>query len=357
MKTNFPVIAFSDSTATAEEVNARSDDDDRRGIAMREALFKAVLMLVALMVLPGLAWSQDAQQNPTLIVAGQRGQIPVLQMNGKSYVDIDALARLTNSSLSFKGNQVILTPPGSASSTPSAAPEPSAPAGQLKLVAAKEQPADPEPSDAPEQTKPAATDQKPAANESDEDRTAALAKAAQNPIANLISFPLQNNTAFGIGPYERAQNVLNIQPVIPFHISEKWNLITRTILPVVWQPNDQPTQGLVWRWRFESQLVPVSGQARQVDLGRRAGIRSSDSHRRATRSGKVQPGTVGCRVIDSRSLGHWRTGQQRLVGGGAARTGSGEPDAAAMVRQLQHEEGLVLHHLADHHCRLACPKR
>ncbi len=208
---------------------------------MREKLFKAVLMLVALLVLPGLAWSQDAPQNLTLIVAGQPGQIPIVQMNGKSYVDVDALARLTNSSLSFKGNQVILTPPGSAPSTPP--PEPSASAGQLKLVAAKERSEDPEPAEAPDQTKPAAAGQKPAEPESEESKTAALAKAAQNPVANLISFPLQNNTNFGIGPYERAQNVLNIQPVIPFHISEKWNLITRTILPVVWQPNDQPTQG------------------------------------------------------------------------------------------------------------------
>jgi len=210
---------------------------------MREKLFKAVLMLVALLVLAGMAWPQDAQQNLTFIVAGQPGQAPIVQMNGKSYVDIDALARLTNSSLSFKGNQVILTPPGSAPSTPPVALEPSAAAGQLKLVAAEEKPAEPESSDPPGQTKLVATEEKPAAPESDEDRTASLAKAAQNPIANLISFPLQNNTAFGIGPYERAQNVLNIQPVIPFHITEKWNLITRTILPVVWQPNDQPTQG------------------------------------------------------------------------------------------------------------------
>jgi hypothetical protein len=79
--------------------------------------------------------------------------------------------------------------------------------------------------------------------ESDESQTAALAKAAQNPVANLISFPLQDNTAFGIGPYKRTQNVLNIQPVIPFHVAKNWTLITRTILPVVWQPNDQPTQG------------------------------------------------------------------------------------------------------------------
>src|SRR5271169_2479659 len=114
---------------------------------MREKLFKAVLMLVALLVLPGLTWSQDAPQNLTLIVTGQPGQIPIVQMNGKSYVDVDALARLTNSSLSFKGNQVILTQPGSAPSTPLVAPAPAVHAGQLKLVAAKGQPPDPEPSD------------------------------------------------------------------------------------------------------------------------------------------------------------------------------------------------------------------
>src|SRR5271166_6161402 len=111
---------------------------------MREKLSKSVLMLVALLVLPVLAWSQDAQQNLRLIVAGQPGQIPIIQMNGKSYVDVDALARLTNSSLSFKGSQVILTPPGSSPSTPAADPESSAPAGYLKLVALEEKPVDPE---------------------------------------------------------------------------------------------------------------------------------------------------------------------------------------------------------------------
>ena len=64
-----------------------------------------------------------------------------------------------------------------------------------------------------------------------------LAKKAQNPIANLISLPLQNNTNFGIGPFDETQNILNIQPVWPFSISDNWNLITRTILPVVSQPN------------------------------------------------------------------------------------------------------------------------
>src|SRR5215831_5974824 len=66
--------------------------------------------------------------------------------------------------------------------------------------------------------------------------TEALQKATQNPVANLISVPLQDNTNFGVGPYNGTQNVLNIQPVIPVHLTPNWNLINRVILPVVWQP-------------------------------------------------------------------------------------------------------------------------
>jgi len=66
--------------------------------------------------------------------------------------------------------------------------------------------------------------------------TEALQKAVQNPIASLISVPFQNNSNFGSGPYDRTQNVLNIEPVIPLQISENWNLITRIIQPIVWQP-------------------------------------------------------------------------------------------------------------------------
>lgn len=65
--------------------------------------------------------------------------------------------------------------------------------------------------------------------------TAALAKAAQNPVANMISVPFQNNTYFGIGPDDQTANVLNIQPVIPVKVGD-WNVITRTIVPIVYLP-------------------------------------------------------------------------------------------------------------------------
>lgn len=66
--------------------------------------------------------------------------------------------------------------------------------------------------------------------------TADLQKATQNPVASLISVPIQNNSNFGIGPFDRTQNVLNIQPVIPMKASEDWNLIIRWIAPIIWQP-------------------------------------------------------------------------------------------------------------------------
>jgi len=68
-----------------------------------------------------------------------------------------------------------------------------------------------------------------------------LAKEAQNPVANLISVPFQYNANFGFGIDDDVQSVLNIQPVIPFEVTPEWNLITRTILPVIYQPSVAPT--------------------------------------------------------------------------------------------------------------------
>jgi hypothetical protein len=59
----------------------------------------------------------------------------------------------------------------------------------------------------------------------------------QNPVGDLISVPFQNNVNFPIGEFSRVQDVLNIQPVIPFHLSEDWILISRSITPVVYQPD------------------------------------------------------------------------------------------------------------------------
>ena len=64
----------------------------------------------------------------------------------------------------------------------------------------------------------------------------------QNPLSDLISLPFQNNTNFRFGPNKGTQDILNIQPVIPIHITPDWNVITRTILPFIWNPSLQPAQ-------------------------------------------------------------------------------------------------------------------
>jgi len=75
----------------------------------------------------------------------------------------------------------------------------------------------------------------------DRDEEADLAKKLQNPVANLISLPFQNNWDFGIGPKAAMKYTLNIQPVIPFSVSEDWNVITRTILPYIYA--EEPVKG------------------------------------------------------------------------------------------------------------------
>lgn len=74
---------------------------------------------------------------------------------------------------------------------------------------------------------------KPPAGEGNDDNE--LAKKLNNPIANLISVPLQFNYDKGYGPKDAGRITLNVQPVIPFSISKDWNLILRTIVPVIWQ--------------------------------------------------------------------------------------------------------------------------
>jgi hypothetical protein len=64
-----------------------------------------------------------------------------------------------------------------------------------------------------------------------------LVMQTQNPVANLTSVPLQNNFNFGTGSKNRTVYVGNVQPVIPIKLGDDWNLITRTIMPIINQPS------------------------------------------------------------------------------------------------------------------------
>ena len=74
-----------------------------------------------------------------------------------------------------------------------------------------------------------------------------LQRQSQNPIADLVSLPFQSNTNFNAGPFNRTQEVFNIQPVVPMHLNDDWNLISRTIIPLLSQPSplfDSNTDGI-----------------------------------------------------------------------------------------------------------------
>jgi hypothetical protein len=99
----------------------------------------------------------------------------------------------------------------------------------------------------------------------DAGNAAELAKKLQNPVASLISVPIQNNWDFGIGPANAMRYTVNVQPVIPFSLSQDWNLITRTIVPTIYAeatgPGDRDKFGLgdVLQSFFFSPKEPVGG--------------------------------------------------------------------------------------------------
>jgi hypothetical protein len=80
------------------------------------------LRLVTLLFFCGLpifVMVHAAPQNRTLVLTGHPGELPVLETGGRSYVDIEALTRLANGTLNFRGNQIVLTlPTGGASAPP-----------------------------------------------------------------------------------------------------------------------------------------------------------------------------------------------------------------------------------------------
>ena len=119
----------------------------------------------------------------------------------------------------------------------------------------------------------------------------ALAKKLQNPIGDLYSFPFQNNTNFNFGPHKGTQDILNIQPVIPIHLTEDWNVITRTILPLIWQPSLQPAHTCRSAPARSLLGVPLAGQAGEwLALGRGPVIQMptiSSADARLQRSGAV----------------------------------------------------------------------
>jgi hypothetical protein len=94
----------------------------------------------------------------------------------------------------------------------------------------------------------AQTSPQPAAQDIPDDASpsGAASKAAadaQNPIAHVISVPLQENLLTRTGSYRKTGDTLLVQPVVPFELNSNWSVVTRTIVPLVHEPRLGPEQG------------------------------------------------------------------------------------------------------------------
>ena len=184
-----------------------------------------------------------------------------------------------------------------------------------------------------------------------------LAKIAQNPVGNLISVPFQENAYFNVGPLNGTQNVLNIQPVIPISLNDDWNIITRTILPIISLPAFIPGGEHQRHRRSTNIRLSLARAAGRMDLGRRCRHpvaysqqqpprqqqRGSRTYRRRLAPRAWQPlGLRGarqqCLVRRQQSHLEQRTEVQQRV------------DTA--VRQLQLPQRCLSHDLTHHHRQL-----
>ena len=144
-----------------------------------------------------------------------------------------------------------------------------------------------------------------------------LAKKTQNPVADLISVPLQNNFNFGAGfNHNKMIYILNVQPVIPIHLNDEWNLITRTIMPIINQPSLFPTAGGAVHsttgtglGRHQSDSFSIAGQVGRIDLGPRSDNDAADRHRSRSRQRSMEHGASGRCADHARPLGLWRANE------------------------------------------------
>jgi hypothetical protein len=163
----------------------------------------------------------------------------------------------------------------------------------------------------------------------------ALARKLQNPFADLISLPFQNITTFGYGPDDGGQNILNIQPVIPIHVTKQWNLLMRPILPVSYASWPAVEFGL-GDVNVEPFLSPASPGGVAWGLGAVVGIPTASGDSLGT--GKW---TAGPSIALFGKQGHWTfsaiVNQQWSYAGDSART-------PVSLFQLQPSVNYILKH-------------
>jgi hypothetical protein len=89
----------------------------------RSALYIRVMLVLVLLFPAQVVWPQVVQENKLLVVNGHSGETAIIQINGRPYVDLEALVRVANGSLTFQGNEILLTLPTSSGSTQTSQPQ------------------------------------------------------------------------------------------------------------------------------------------------------------------------------------------------------------------------------------------
>jgi hypothetical protein len=133
-----------------------------------------------------------------------------------------------------------------------------------------------------------------------------IAKQAQNPIASMISVPLENDFSPHTGVNKEDSYVFELKPVVPFRLSNDWNLITRTIVPVIQVPDLAPgVSGTGGLGDIQESLFLSPTKAGPVIWGAGPVISFPTATESILGTKKL---SLGPTVVVLRSQGHWLFG-------------------------------------------------
>ena len=141
-----------------------------------------------------------------------------------------------------------------------------------------------------------------------------LAKKLANPISSLISVPFQYNFDCCYGPSDADRHLLNIQPVVPTKLTPNWNLIIRTILPVIYLESPAPGLDNTFGLSDTLQILLLAAQhSGRRHMGRGARDPMADRHRSADRQREMECRADRCDLEAARGLDLWHPRQSDLV--------------------------------------------
>ena len=174
-----------------------------------------------------------------------------------------------------------------------------------------------------------------------------LAKAVQNPVADLISVPFQNNTSYNIGTNERASNTLNIQPVIPVHLSERVLLISADHSPHHLPARSDQHRGRdVGVRRHQPDVLLLAAKPGKLIWGVGPAFILPTATSASVGTGKWSVGSRGGGVDPAGPLDHRGARFPGLVVRRPLRSIDGQPDDGPVLRELQPRPRLVSDQLA-----------